>query len=64
MKEFWKSKTFWFNVLAALVAVAGVFGFADYQPSAETGQIIGVIVALVNVALRFLTTEPVTIHKG
>ena len=34
-KEFWKSKTFWFNVLALIVAVAGYFGFAGFEPDSD-----------------------------
>jgi hypothetical protein len=54
---FWKSKTFWFNVLAVVVAVAAQFGFADFEPDAE---LIAVIVGIVNVILRFAVKQPVT----
>jgi hypothetical protein len=57
MKKFYESKTFWFNVLAGLVAVAGVFGYASFEPSQNTVEIIGVIVAAVNIVLRFVTKE-------
>ena len=59
MKAFWKSKTFWFNVLALIVAVAGAFGFAGFKPSPDVEQAGYVIVALINLLLRFLTKKPI-----
>ena len=59
MKAFYESKTFWFNVLALIVAVAGVFGFANWQPDQNMVEIIGVVVAAVNIVLRFLTKQAV-----
>jgi len=58
-KAFWRSKTFWFNCLALIVAVAGAFGYGDFQPSPEVQQMALVIVTLANLALRFVTREPV-----
>ena len=62
-KEFWLSKTFWFNVLALVVTVAGAFGFGDHVPADEVGQIALVLVTVVNLVLRFVTKEPVVLHK-
>jgi uncharacterized membrane protein len=56
-KGFWKSKTFWFNVLAVVVAIAGQVGFAEFEPDAE---LIAVIVGIVNVILRFAVKQPLT----
>lgn len=56
-KEFWKSKTFWFNVLALLVTVGTSLGFKDFQPSQEVGEIALVVVTIINVVLRFMTKE-------
>jgi hypothetical protein len=58
-KEFYKSKTFWFFLLALVVNIAGVFGFAGYAPSIEQQEIIGIVTAVVGIVLRFLTKEPV-----
>jgi hypothetical protein len=55
-KEFWKSKTMWFNILAVLVFVASQVGFADFRPDAD---MLAVVAALVNLLLRFVTKEPV-----
>jgi hypothetical protein len=51
MKPFWKSKTFWLNVLAVAAAYAG------YLP-VETAAWA---VPLVNVLLRFVTNQGVTL---
>lgn len=58
-KPFWRSKTFWFNVLALIVMVANAFGFADFQADPEVSQMAFVIVTVVNLVLRFVTKEPV-----
>lgn len=58
-KDFWKSKTLWFFALYLLVAVASVFGFGGFQPTADQSEIIGIVVAIVGIILRFLTKEPV-----
>ncbi len=64
MKAFYESKTFWFNVLAALIAIAGIFGFGDFQPSKDVVEIIAVVVAAINIVLRFLTKAPVGLKAG
>lgn len=58
-KPFYKSKVFWFSILSGVVAIAGLFGFANFEPSAETAQLIAIVVAIVNIVLRFLTKQPV-----
>ncbi len=60
-KPFYQSKTFWFNILAGVIAIAGIFGFASFEPSSEVLEVIGVIVAAVNIVLRYVTTKPVTL---
>ena len=54
------SKTFWFNVLAAIVAIASLFGFGEFKPSEETTEIIAIIAGAVNIYLRLKTKEPIT----
>ena len=56
-KNFWRSKTFWFNVLTLGVAVATAFGFTDFEPAPEVSQIALVVVTIINLILRFLTKE-------
>ena len=52
-KSILKSRTFWFQVLSIAAAVSGVI-----PVDAETGAII---VGLINIALRAITREPVSI---
>ncbi len=59
-KTFLKSKTFWFNVLAVIVAIASAFGYSGEVP---TGVIVFLpaIIALINLALRFATNQGLTL---
>ena len=52
-KSIWKSKTFWVQVLSIAAAVSGVVPLG-----AETTAIV---VGLINIALRAVTTPPVHI---
>ena len=69
-KPFYTSKTFWFNALAigiyAAVSVAGPFGY-DGAFSSEVQGYIDVIapaiVAVVNIALRFKTNQPISLSR-
>jgi len=60
-KKWYISKVVWFNVLAVIVLVAGAFGFADFQPSAETEQWATLIILVVNLVLRFVTKQPIKV---
>ena len=60
-KEFWKSKTLWFNALAFGVVLATHFGYGDFQPSPEVPVIAAGVVAVINLVLRLLTDQPVKI---
>lgn len=56
-KAFWKSKTFWVNLVALAASVGASFGFeltADMQAS-----IVGGVMAAVNIVLRFVTKDAV-----
>ena len=55
-----QSKTFWFNLLAGIVAVASLFGFREFEASPEVAQVISTIVAIVNIWLRVRTKLPIT----
>lgn len=58
-KEWFRSKTLWFNILALAVAIAGVFGFGEYLPNVKWGEIIAIAVAIANLFLRYWTSEPI-----
>lgn len=63
MKPFWRSKTLWFNALALALTVAGAFGFGDFRPSPEVEAIALVIVTLINLVLRFATSQAVGLSR-
>lgn len=58
-KSILTSKTFWFNVLALIVTIAGAFGFTTFQPDAKTGEYALVAVTIINLVLRFYTSQAV-----
>ncbi len=58
-----KSKTFWFNVLALVVLVANALGYADFQANPQLMEIGSTIIVLVNLVLRFATTQPISLGK-
>lgn len=60
-KKIWRSRTFWWNILALVVALAGYFGFGDFEASPDTAAIAAGVAAVINLVLRVLTDEPVTI---
>ena len=62
-KRWYASKTIWFSVLLCLVSVAGLFGFQDFQPDGRTADTIGVIVSVVGIILRYVTTQPITASR-
>lgn len=58
-KKWYASKTFWFNVLVLVVAVAENYGYTGVLP-AEWEAFVPVAVILVNLILRlFVTKEPI-----
>lgn len=59
MKPFYASKTFWFNLLFLLSAVAAYFGFADFKPDSNIVELAAVVVAVINIVLRYVTTQPI-----
>lgn len=63
MKAFYESKTFWFNALFLLLGVAAYFGFGDFKPDSNTVELTSVVVAVINIILRFITTTPIGLSK-
>ena len=59
-KKFYQSKTFYFGLISLLVGVAGLFGFADFQPDADWDQIAVILNGLVVILLRFLSDKGIT----
>lgn len=57
MKPFWKSKTFWLNVIAAaLLIYQGVTG----HELALSPEQQALLLAIINLALRAVTREPIS----
>lgn len=57
-KPFWASKTLWANFVAFLVVVSTAFGFdLGLDPDSQLA-VVGGVMAVVNVALRLMTTQP------
>ena len=60
-KKFYESKVFWFSVLAGVVQVAGLVGFAGFQPSDDVQSILGIVTAAGALILRFVTNKGITL---
>lgn len=58
-KSVFRSKTFWFNLLALAVLVANEFGFGEFQADPNLESYALVIVTVVNIVLRLVTKQPV-----
>lgn len=62
-KPWYQSKTLWTNIIALVAAITGAFGL-DLGLDAETQvSLVGGIMAVVNIVLRVVTTQPVTVSK-
>lgn len=60
-KSIFTSKTFWVNVIAGIVAVGTAFGLKlDIDADTQTA-IVGGVMAVANIILRFMTKAPVTV---
>lgn len=57
-KPWFASKTLWANLIAGAVTLAGAFGVdVGLDPDAQA-SLVGGIMVVVNIALRFVTTQP------
>ena len=52
-KQWYASKTLWFNILALIVAIAGAFGYTGELPP-EWMLFVPAIVAVINMLLRLV----------
>ena len=59
-KTIWASKTFWANLIAAVIGGLEVTRVIDYlTPEQQTAFAVGM--AVLNIILRYVTTKPVTL---
>jgi len=63
MKKWYASKTIWANVIALAATMAGVFGFDLGLTADAQAQIVAGIMAVVNIVLRLVTTQPIGSEK-
>lgn len=59
IKKWYKSKTIWVNVLAFLLAFITYVEASDFLPDRIVQVLLSVVFPVVNVALRFLTSQPI-----
>jgi hypothetical protein len=61
MKPIWQSKTFWFNIVMAVVTMSDhASAFGAVMP-AEVGEALPYVVMVGNLILRVLTVGPVEV---
>lgn len=58
-KPFWASKTIWINLIALVASLLAAFGVADWDAELQA-SIVGVVMTIVNIVLRFVTDKPVS----
>ena len=69
-KPIWKSKTVWFNILTMVLTIVAMInsdfltGLGIPPESQVTAlKIVGTVVAVINIVLRFISTGAVTLTK-
>jgi hypothetical protein len=60
-KPFWASKTLWINLITLVAAISTAFGVdLGLDPEAQIA-IVGTVMSVINIVLRFVTRAPVSI---
>jgi hypothetical protein len=62
MKNWYKSKTIWFNIVGLIIAAAGELSAAF--PSGQVAKISGYVLTLGNIFLRLITTQQIGVDKN
>lgn len=65
-KPWWESKTLWLNALGVVILVVGIIlDSADALAiSPQALAYLGVLLALANALLRFVSSQPLAAHSG
>lgn len=63
-KIWWASKTLWVNVVALIAMITSAFGLNLGLDAEMQVAIVGAIMAVVNIVLRFATKTPVTLSQN
>ena len=61
-KPWWESKTVWVNVLSVLVLALNSTDVISIFPPSWTPRLAGLL-ALANIVLRFVSSQPVTLTR-
>lgn len=59
MKSWWTSKTIWANAIMLIATGLEVTGVTNVLTAEVQAQVVTAIMAVVNVALRFVTEDPI-----
>ena len=59
MKKWYQSKTIWFSILYGIVNIAGIFGFANFNPDPQVVSGVGLGVAIIIYVLRLMTGKKI-----
>lgn len=63
-KSIFASKTFWANIIAGAATLLTVFGFDLGLDETTQAELVAGVMVAVNIVLRFVTKEPVSITGG
>jgi len=58
-KQWYSSKTVWFGILFILIAIANLFGFADFKPTGTWNGIIEAVIGILIIWFRFTTNKAI-----
>ena len=58
-KNWYQSRTLWANIVAGGITLAGVFGINVGLDAETQAQLVGGIMVVVNIVLRFVTKTPI-----
>jgi hypothetical protein len=61
-KQFWESKTFWFNIFVTLSSIGLYFSNANNEPQLTIASIAGTLTGIINIILRIWFTNMFIAH--